>query len=77
MTAKEYEVRVRGAVPEETLRELAGLCASVEPPQTVLRGQIRDQAALHGLLLRLQRLNIDVIELRQVPHRGEAPEALS
>lgn len=50
---KWYEIHVRGELPDDVLVELGGLQVSVEEPQTVLRGSIRDQAALHGILLRL------------------------
>jgi DNA-binding CsgD family transcriptional regulator len=68
VTIRSYEIHVRGELRDDVLPELAGLQATVEEPQTVLRGSIRDQAALHGILVRLQeRLGIELVEMRQFP----------
>ena len=63
----EYEIRVSGAIPEAVLVELEGVKARLEPVQTVLRGPVRDQAELHGIINRLQRLGLDLIEVRRIP----------
>jgi hypothetical protein len=47
--------------------ELGGLQVSVEKPQTVLRGSIRDQAALHRIPAAAHRLGIELVEVRQLP----------
>jgi hypothetical protein len=50
------------------------LTAHVEPPETVLCGQIEDQAALHGFLQRIEELGLELIEVRrvaEVPRRDE------
>jgi hypothetical protein len=44
VTSKSYEIHVLGQLPDDVLRELGGLRVSVERPQTVLRGHVRDQA---------------------------------
>ncbi|HTU84297.1 MAG TPA: hypothetical protein VMF57_01915 [Solirubrobacteraceae bacterium] len=48
------------------LESFGGLDATVKPAETVLRGEIQDQAALHGLLDRIQALGLELIEIRQV-----------
>lgn len=65
-----FEVHVRGELPEEGLPELEHLTATVVPAQTVLTGAVPDQAALIGLIGRLQGLGLEVVEVRRVP--GEA-----
>lgn len=68
MTASlEYEIRVIGVIPEAVLDELEGVKARLEPVHTVLRGPVRDQAELHGIINRLQRLGLDLIEVRRIP----------
>jgi len=47
-----------------------GLSATVEPVETVLHGPVRDQAALYGLLDRIQSLGLELLEVRRLP---EAP----
>lgn len=40
--------------------------ASVKPAETTLRGDIRDQTELHGLLDQLQALGLELIELKRL-----------
>lgn len=68
----DYEIRVSGPVPESVLVETEGLKVVIEPVQTILRGPVRDQAALHGIINRLQRLGVELIEVRRVgPHTSD------
>jgi len=41
----------------------------VEPVETVVHGQLRDQAALHGLLARLEAFGVEVLEVRRLYER--------
>ena len=66
----DYEIRVSGLVPDSVLAEIEGVQVIVEPVQTVLRGPVVDQAALHGIINRLQRLGLDLIEVRRLAERG-------
>ena len=69
----DYEIRVSGPVPDSVLIETEGLKVVTEPVQTVLRGPVPDQAALHGIINRLQRLGLELIEVRRVgPHTPDA-----
>ena len=61
-----YEIRVIGVPPPEVLLDFERLSASVEPVETLLHGPLRDQAALHGLLARLQTLGVQVVEVRRL-----------
>jgi hypothetical protein len=61
-----YEIRVTGVLPPEALLDFERLSASVEPVETVLHGPLPDQAALHGLLARLQALGVQVVEVRRL-----------
>ncbi len=61
-----YEIRVIGIPPPEVLLDFEQLSASVEPVETVLHGPLGDQAALHGLLARLQTLGVQVVEVRRL-----------
>jgi hypothetical protein len=67
----EYEIRVSGLVPDSVLAEIEGVQVIVEPVQTVLRGPVVDQAALHGIINRLQRLGLDLIEVRRLAEQAE------
>lgn len=72
-----YEIRVIGVLPPEALLDFERLNASVEPVETILHGPLRDQAALHGLLARLQTFGVQVVEVRRLhdpaPHDLDPP----
>jgi hypothetical protein len=61
-----YEFRIRGRVGERLLSSFGGLDAEVRPPETILRGSIEDQAALHGVLQQIEALGLELVEVRQV-----------
>lgn len=46
---------------------LADFTAAVSPAETVFRGSIRDQAELHGVLDRLQRFGLELVEVKRLP----------
>jgi hypothetical protein len=66
VTSPYYEIRVSGVLPPEALLDFDRLTASVEPVETVLHGPLQDQAALHGLLARLQTFGVEVLEVRRL-----------
>ena len=66
-----YEIRVSGVLPPEALLDFDRLTASVEPVETVLHGPIRDQAALNGLLARLEAFGVQILEIRRL--HGQDP----
>jgi hypothetical protein len=67
-----YEIRVIGILPPEALLDFDRLTSSVEPVESVVHGPIRDQAALQGLLIRLETLGIEVLEVRKL-HEQSRP----
>ena len=40
--------------------------AAVRPAETVMRGDLRDQAELHGILERIRALGLELIEVRRI-----------
>jgi hypothetical protein len=73
VTGRYYEIRVSGVLPPEALVDFERLTATVEPVETVLHGPLADQAALTGLMLRLELLGVQVVEVRRL--HGPAAEA--
>jgi hypothetical protein len=61
-----YEIRVSGTLPPEALLDFERLRASVQQVETVLHGPLADQAALYGLLARLETLGVQVLEVRRL-----------
>ena len=64
MARQVYELRVRGPVPEEVLREIGARDLGEVPPLTILQTEPIDQPGLHGMLLRLRTLGLDLMEVR-------------
>jgi hypothetical protein len=64
-----YEIRIAGVLPSEALLDFDRLTVSVEPVETVVLGPLRDQAALQGLLARLEASGIQLLEVRRLRAR--------
>ena len=73
MPSSYYEIRVTGVLPPEALLDFERLTASVEPVETVVHGPLQDQAALQGLLARLETYGVEVLEVRRL--HGQADSA--
>jgi hypothetical protein len=76
-----YEIRVRGRISSAVLERLEGMQGEPGAVETVLRGPVRDQAELHGMLDRIKALGLELVEVRRLPLTrsdpapGDAPSA--
>jgi hypothetical protein len=62
-----YEIRVRGALDSRWSAWFEGLTVtSDESGQTVIAGPVADQAALHGLLIKVRDLGLPLLSVRQL-----------
>jgi hypothetical protein len=68
--AADYEIRVRGRMSDRLCETFEDFSASLKPAETVMRGPVRDQAELHGVLDRIQSLGLELIEVRRLPPGG-------
>jgi hypothetical protein len=59
-----YEIRLQGTAERIVASAFDELEVTAERGNTVLRGEIPDQAALHGVLARIQRLGLVLLDLR-------------
>ncbi len=60
-----YEIRVRGHLGSDWSDWLEGLALEpLEDGEMVLRGRIVDQAALIGILMKLNRLNLALVSIQ-------------
>jgi hypothetical protein len=64
-----YQVRIRGRLTRAIAAEFEQLALRTESEtvETVLYGPVEDQAALHGLLRRIEALGLELTELRRFP----------
>jgi hypothetical protein len=68
-----YELRIEGRVSDDVSADFGEFEVHPAPPETVLVGEIVDDAHLHGVLARLQSLGLKVTSLRALPEpRGDA-----
>jgi hypothetical protein len=66
MQPTHYEITVRGRLSRTLEAAFDGLSAHRLATQTVLHGEVADQAALFGLLERVQSLGLELLEVRRV-----------
>ena len=75
MPAARYEIRIRGRLSSRVLSAFDGLFSTVEPVETVLSGEVEDQAALYGHLQRVQSLGLELVEVRRIHDARDASHA--
>jgi hypothetical protein len=61
-----YEIRIKGRLSDSLSGAFEDFTAAVEPAETVMRGEVRDQSELHGVLERIQSLGLELIEVRRL-----------
>jgi hypothetical protein len=59
-----YEIRLRGMIGRTLAERFDGFDAEIQPAATVLRGEVRDQAELYGVLARIESLGLELVEVR-------------
>jgi hypothetical protein len=60
-----YEIVVRGHLGETMVGAFPDLRAEVLGHDTILRGVLRDQAELHGVLAQIGSLGLELLEVRR------------
>jgi len=66
-----YEIRIKGRITKSSQSAFDGLMITVDPIETVVRGTLIDQAALYGILERIQALGLELVEVRRIPPSQE------
>jgi hypothetical protein len=62
-----YEIRVRGHLGQTLRHAFADLQEERSGGDTLLRGRLPDQPALHGLLAQIEALGLELLEVRRLP----------
>ena len=60
-----YQIRVRGQLGRTMLTAFPALNAKAQGGDTVLAGTLADQAALYGVLARMEALGLELLEVRR------------
>ena len=66
MASSGYEIRIKGRLSDSLCGAFEDFNASVKPAETIMRGELRDQSELHGVLGRIQDLGLELIEVRRL-----------
>ncbi len=66
-TLKVYEIRVQGRLGLEWSEWFEGLTINQQPNgDSILAGPVPDQAALHGILIKIRDLGLPLLSVRRV-----------
>jgi hypothetical protein len=70
-----YELRISGRLGQSTLVWFEDMTATVDesttPVQTIIRGPMRDQAALYGVISRIRDLGLTLLSVNRVREEEE------
>ena len=70
-----YEIRVNGRLAPETAPWFEDMILAVDettsPPQTIIQGVVRDQAALYGLISRVRDLGLQLLSVNLIDQEQE------
>ena len=69
-----YEFRVSGRLSERAQGAFVDMAVHDAPPETVISGEVVDDAHLHGVLAQIQNLGLHVVSVLQVPSAPERAE---
>ncbi len=70
-----YEIRVQGHLDQRWSEWFDGLAITYDADEnTVLRGPLTDEAALHGVLIKVRDLALPLLAVKRVEALGEKQE---
>jgi len=61
-----YEIKAAGRLGEQWTDWFGGLWVECEGEMTLISGEIRDQAALHGLLAKIRDIGMPIVSVRRL-----------
>lgn len=65
-TPVHYRIKLKGHLDHKWSEWFDGMDISTGGGETILSGQVSDQAALHGLLIRIRDLNLTMLSVEQI-----------
>jgi len=63
-----YQIRVKGQLERRWEHWFDGLQRSLEHETTILEGELADQAALYGVLLKIRDLGLPLLSVQRLAH---------
>ena len=67
MAPVRYRISVRGRLTDRLGSAFSGMTLEPAPGQTVLVGEIRDQAELYSVLVRVRSLGLELVSVEPSP----------
>jgi hypothetical protein len=67
-----YQIRIRGQLGRTMRTAFPALRAQTQGQDTLLAGELADQAALYGVLTQIEALGLELIEVRRLPREAPA-----
>ncbi len=64
--AAQYEIRVKGELDARWQAWFEGMTITASDDETIIRGTLADQAALHSLLMRIRDLGLPLIAVAYI-----------
>ena len=61
-----YEIKIKGCLDPKWSDWFAQMAISTAGDNTILRGPVADQAALHGILIRIRDLNLTLLSVEHL-----------
>lgn len=71
-TEQHYRIRIAGALPADWSEWFDGLTLRIDHGDTVIEGAFPNQAALFGVLTRVNSLNLTLISVERMAASAEA-----
>jgi len=69
-----YRIRIKGAFGPQWSDHFRGLTITSEQGETTLTGELADQAALHGLLIKIRDLGLPLLLVKRIERNNESQE---
>jgi len=61
-----YEFHIKGRLSDSLCRAFEDSNSAIKLAETVMRGEVRDQSELHGVLELIESLGLELVELRHL-----------
>ena len=72
MTTAAYEIRIKGRLSDSLSGAFEDFTLAMRPAETIMRGELRDQSELHGVLDQIQLLGLELVEVRQIDQDNQS-----
>lgn len=72
-TPEIYQIRVKGRLDQSWSSWFDNMTLTFEQGETTIAGAVADQAALHGVLVKIRDLGLTLIDVRRVEAKIEKP----